>query len=59
MGKDLKQKIKDAGLYLWQVADEIGICEMTLIRWLRKEPTEEQKQRIFVAIKRLKEGEQA
>ncbi len=59
MGKDLKQKIKDAGLYLWQVADEIGICEMTLIRWLRKEPTEEQKQRIFSAIERLEGGDRA
>ena len=31
--KELKKRIKDAHLYLWQVASKIGVCEMTLVRW--------------------------
>lgn len=54
----IKRKIKEAGLYQYQVAKEVGISEPQFIRWLRYEMPDEKKQRIYEAIKKLstKEG---
>lgn len=54
--KELKQKIKDNGLTQWQVALEVGITEMSLIRWLREPERKERVERITAAIDRLKEA---
>ena len=53
---ELKQKIKDSGLYQWQVAAAIGITEMTLIRWLRLPLSNEHYNKIVQAIETLKAG---
>ena len=55
--QDIKHEIKKNGFYLWQVAAKIGVCEMTLIRWLRVSLSDEKKTLIRAAIKELKEGE--
>jgi hypothetical protein len=54
MNKDeIRQVIKRAGLFQYQVADEIGINEITFIRWLRK-PLESDRERVILqAIKTL------
>lgn len=52
----IKEVIKKSGFYKWQIANQIGICEMTLIRWLRTELSEANKKKIITAIKELKEG---
>ena len=52
--EELKQKIKESGLRQWQVAAEIGVAEMTLIRWLRFPLSEEKELRITGVINRLK-----
>ncbi|MGM9936135.1 MAG: hypothetical protein ACI38A_02215 [Candidatus Ornithomonoglobus sp.] len=54
--KELKQKMKDSGLYQWQVAVEIGISEMTLIRWFRTPMSKERIERVNAAIETLKAG---
>lgn len=52
----IKEVIKKSGFYKWQIANQIGVCEMTLIRWLRTELSEANKEKIITAIKELKEG---
>lgn len=58
--RDIRERIKKAGLAQWRVADEIGIGEYTFTRWLRRKLTDERRERVLAAIERLKsEGEGA
>lgn len=41
-------------IHHYQVADVLGVSEPTLNRWLRKEMSEDKKQRILDAIESLK-----
>ena len=50
---DIRAAIKESKLRQYQVAEKIGISEFTLVRWLRKELSEERKQQIFTAIREL------
>ena len=54
---DVRWAVKDNGLYLWQVADFLGICDGTLSRKLRKELSDDEKQKIFYAVAHLKANE--
>lgn len=49
----IKRKIKEAGLYQWQVAAEIEISEPQFIRWLRMELPAEKEKLIYKAIENL------
>lgn len=40
-------------MFQWQVADEVGVNEVTFIRWLRKPLPEEKKHAIIEAIQKL------
>lgn len=51
--QQIRQLIKRKHLFLWQVAEEIGICEMTLIRWLRTDLADDKKNKILNAVKSL------
>ena len=51
--KQIRQQIKAAGIFQWQVADEMGVNEVTFIRWLRKPLPEEKMHAILEAIQRL------
>lgn len=53
----IRNQIKKSRVFQYEIADELGVSEMTLVRWLRKELSEEKKQRIISAITKLKEGE--
>jgi DNA-binding transcriptional regulator YdaS (Cro superfamily) len=33
---NIKERIQRSGVYQWQVAEKIGIGEVTLVRWLRR-----------------------
>ena len=35
--KDLRDEMRIANVRQWEVADAIGISEMTMVKWLRKE----------------------
>lgn len=51
---DIRTLIRNHGLYLWQVAKEIGIHEKTLIGWLRDDPIPEaHKVLIIKAVSKL------
>jgi len=49
--KDIRTAIKNTGLHQWQVADRLSISENTMSRKLRKELPEEEKKRIYDAIR--------
>ena len=51
--RELRQYAKDKHVYLWRIADDLGVSEMTLTRWLRKPLNAEQKQMYISIIDRL------
>ena len=52
MNKDIKEKIKAAGLHQYQVADLCGVSETTLVRWLRYDLSPEKRELILAAIEK-------
>lgn len=50
---DIRELLKEKRVRQWQVADKLGIAEMTLVRKLRYELTAEEKQNIFTIIEEL------
>lgn len=56
MNDAIKQKIQANRIRQYEVAAKIGISEYTLIRWFRKELTQEQTDKILHAIDELKAG---
>lgn len=55
--ENIRQRIRDSGLFYWQAAAAIGISEPQFTRWLRFEipPDDERYQRIMTAIDKLRE----
>lgn len=56
VNQDIKDNIKQNNLFQYQVADQMGISETTLVRWLRYPLDEDIKEQIFEAINELKEA---
>lgn len=50
---DIKETAKKAGIKLWQIADKLGINDGNFSRKLRKELSQEEKQRILDIIAEL------
>jgi predicted XRE-type DNA-binding protein len=50
---DVRERIRNAGVYQWQVAEKLSIPETSFCRLLRKELNEEMEKRITQAIKEL------
>ena len=53
---EIRKQAKNAGLYLWQVAEAIGMRDSEFSRMLRHELRPEKKAEIQNAIAKLKEG---
>lgn len=53
--QDLRKEAKTAGVYLWQIAEYFGVCDMTMSRKFRHELPPDEKQRIRQAIQEIKE----
>ena len=51
--KDVRNEIKAAGLYLWQVADALGLNAGNFSRKLRHELPDEEKVRIRAIVAEL------
>lgn len=51
--KDVRRRIKKAGLYQYEVAYEVGVNEATFIRWLRRPLNDEREASIQAAINTL------
>ncbi len=41
---------RDRGVFLWQIAEALGITDSTFSRWLRRELPEKRKQEIMALI---------
>lgn len=50
---EIRARAKNARVFWWQVAQELGVAESTVIRWLRTELDADGKQRILDAISRI------
>ena len=56
---NIRQKIKEAGLKQWEVAEAYGISEGNFSRLMRRELSPERRQRVLDVIERLRGGDQA
>ena len=52
--QDVRDAIIAAGIYQWQIADQLGMNEATLSRKLRYELKEEEKKAVYAAIEEVK-----
>lgn len=52
---EIRRKLKETNVMQWQVADKLGVSEMTLVRKLRYELPEAEKQKIFSVIDEIAE----
>jgi hypothetical protein len=50
---DLRQEFRVTNIRQWEVADALGVSEMTLVKWLRKELPAEKKALIREAMGRV------
>ena len=55
--EEIRRAIKEKGIKQWEVADLLGIGETSLVRKLRKELPEKEKERILTVIENLGEGD--
>lgn len=53
MNKDIRNLAKASGVFLWQIADAMGIAESTFMRKLRKEFPPEEQEKILAIIEEL------
>ena len=50
---DIKSRAKNKGVYLWEVADKLGVIDCNFSRKLRKELPQDEKQKIFDIIDQI------
>lgn len=56
---DVREKARNAGVYLWEVADKIGMQDSNFSRMLRRELPPGMKAKIFTVIEELRKEKQA
>ena len=47
---ELREYARSKGVYIWQIAEDLGVCEMTLLRWLRFPLPEDKKSAFIKAV---------
>lgn len=52
---EIREAVKNGGVYLWQLADRLGVSDATLSRKLRKELSEKEKMRCLQIVEQLTE----
>lgn len=57
--QDVRGAVRDAGIYLWQVADRLGYTDVYFSKLLRKELPAEVKSKVYRTIEELKNEEKA
>lgn len=53
--KDIRNLLKEKGIFNWQLADKLGISEATLTRKLRRELPTEEKEKLIKVIKKMED----
>ena len=51
--QEIRKALRKKGLYLWNLADVLGVSEATMTRKLRKELSKEEKVRILKIIEEM------
>ena len=51
---EIREAIRKSIFYQYEIANELGVTDFALCRWLRYERTDDQKQRILDAISSLR-----
>ena len=54
--QDIRERAKEAGVKLWQIAGELNLLDCNFSRKLRRELPQDEKDRIFSIIDDLKEA---
>lgn len=52
---DVRSAAKSAGVFLYEIADKLGVSEPTFIRHLRKELSDGKKAKVLAAIEEIKQ----
>jgi hypothetical protein len=52
---DVRDEAKKRGVYLWQIAEEMGMQDSGLSKKLRKELMPNEKEQVFAIIRKLSE----
>lgn len=55
-GSEIREKAKEAGVKLWQVAKAYGVADTTFSKYLRGDFTKEESDKILNIITELAEG---
>lgn len=50
---DIRFAARAEGIALWRIAERLGVCELTLQRWLREDLAPERKAKMLKIIKEL------
>lgn len=48
--QDIRKHAKNKGVFMYEVAESLGISEPTIMRWLRAELSEDRKAELYNAI---------
>ena len=56
---DIRTKARENGVYLYEIAEKMRVSEPTFNRWLRKELSEDLKQKALAAIEQIREEHEA
>lgn len=58
INQEVKARIFESGVKMWQVANRLGIGEATLSRWMRTELTCEKKENILTIIDEIEKEQE-
>ncbi len=56
--KEIRNEAKEAGIFLWQVAEKLGITDGNLSRKLRRELLPEEREKVLNIIRELSREKQ-
>ena len=51
---ELKQEIKESSIKMWEVAERVGVSDITLTKWLRSEKNIQKQPLVLKAFNELK-----
>ena len=55
----IRERIQRAGVYQWQVAEQLSVAEVTFIRWLRTPLPADKEARVIAAIEAARKQKEA
>ena len=56
--QDIRLRLAGRGLTLWQLAEQVGVSEPTMTRWMRTPLTGDRREKIIQAIEAMEKREE-